>query len=698
MIIAALLFCLFAGTACSSDEGEAQQEVNPNASTDDDDSDDSGDDDSDDSDSGSSSGDSFVEEDDDDSEDVTGVFDYSTLTALGHPRLLMTEDDFTDLTSKVTTSLRYSNKTLYKMHKLVIALADEYAAQTNSVTYTFDSSNKRILEQSRIALRRLFACSYAYRLTGTEKYLTRAVSDLETVCKFSDWNASKHFLDVGEMALGVAIAYDWLYYDLSYTDRVLAHQAMVDYALTPSTSHSFHNYMNNWNQVCNAGVVAAAIALYEKDKSISAQVIEKALQSNDAAMAFIYYPDGNYPEGYDYWGYGTGFEVILLQMLETAFGSMNSLDKNIGFSETAEYMLYMAGANGEVFPYADGGTSTEKPMLGMWWFAAKNSDPALLLNEWRLYDNGDYSDPDDDSNRLMPMVPCFLQKMDDSSALDDVSASTPSSNFWYGEGDTPVAMVHTGWNYDESDFYVGIKGGYAATNHGHQDAGSFVFDAYGVRWSSDLIRQSYTTVENALSSAGGNYSTMTQTSLRWDIYRQNNLAHSTISFETNDGSVTKVHDTDHLVDGVASIAATYDGSDGYYGAKLDMSEVVADAVASAYRTVKLEASTGDLYIIDEITAQSGFDAPMQWRMMTPATVTVSDGAITLTKSSQTMYLTASNESSVDITYTSWSASRPDEWTSRTWDLSNTGYTVAGYTATIPAGKTVTFTTKLSATN
>ena len=58
----------------------------------------------------------------------------------------------------------------------------------------------------------------------------------------------------------------------------------------------------------------------------------------------------------------------------------------------------------------------------------------------------------------------------------------------------PVALIRTGWNEGEG-FYVGIKGGTASANHAHMDAGSFVFEASGVRWAQDLGMQEYYSLE-----------------------------------------------------------------------------------------------------------------------------------------------------------------------------------------------------------
>ncbi|MDP5089184.1 MAG: DUF4962 domain-containing protein, partial [Saprospiraceae bacterium] len=52
--------------------------------------------------------------------------------------------------------------------------------------------------------------SLAFHLTSDPKYLDAAVSQMKTVCAFTDWNPS-HFLDVAEMTNGVAIGYDWHY-------------------------------------------------------------------------------------------------------------------------------------------------------------------------------------------------------------------------------------------------------------------------------------------------------------------------------------------------------------------------------------------------------------------------------------------------------------------------------------------------------
>ena len=226
--------------------------------------------------------------------------------------------------------------------------------------------------------------------------------------------------------------------------------------------------------------------------------------------------------------------------------------------------------------------------------------------------------------------------------------------------------------------------------------GSFVYESQGVRWSDDLKRPDYAGIENLTAAAGGSYWTMTQNSLRWDIFRMNNLSHSTLSFSNFDGSFSKRYVTDHDVSGKATLVARYT-DDASPGARMDLTPVYRGQARSVFRTLRIVGD--DLVITDEVTALEDSDARMMWRMLTPATVQSGSDAQTLSRNGKRLFLRAKSSSpSVAVSYTTWPAARPADWTARpaAWDDVNEGYTVAGYTATVPKGTTVTFTTTLSA--
>ena len=93
-------------------------------------------------------------------------------------------------------------------------------------------TGKRLLGVSREALKRFFYLSYTYRVHGGDAYARRAVDEMLAVCAFSDWNPS-HFLDVGEMAMAVAIGYDWLYGVLTPEERETIVKALKERPSTP---------------------------------------------------------------------------------------------------------------------------------------------------------------------------------------------------------------------------------------------------------------------------------------------------------------------------------------------------------------------------------------------------------------------------------------------------------------------------------
>lgn len=597
--------------------------------------------------------------------------DYTKLTSENHPRLLMNATDFTVLKDKISSN---TSENLTLLHNTIIGLCNSKGMSSSALTYKLDASNKRILDVSREALLRIFTCAYAYRTTGDSKYLTHAEADINAVCNFSDWNSKRHFLDVGEMATAVALGYDWLYNDLSETTRKKAADALLNFAFKPAQNKvwnlNFYTATNNWNQVCNGGLVCGALATYETHPEEAKAMIEKALESNKSALETMYSPDGNYPEGAGYWCYGTLYEVLMLSALDSALGGDDGLSEVAGFSKTAEYMLYMTGMNSKFFNYSDCASSSTAA-LPSWWFAQKYNNPSLLYNELKMLKNGEYTNCSE--NRLLPMIMAFANKID----VDNVKA--PSEKVWSGKGETPVVIVHTDWSYSDTDKYLGIKGGKAGTSHGHMDAGSFVYDAYGVRWSMDLGLQSYTTLETPLANLGGSLWDMSQKSMRWDVFRLNNLNHSTIS----------INDAKHLVDGEATLT-TVINSENEQGATFNLTKVVSDQAASAIRTVKI-VDDKDLVVIDEIKARTDKQAKVRWCMVTQAVPTVENDRIVLTSGSKVMYLTAIG--TVKPAYKTWNTTP-----THSYDQANPGTYMVGFEATVTANQTATFTTILTPKN
>ena len=113
---------------------------------------------------------------------------------------------------------RVSEKVFIQANKCVNTPPSEYVL-----------TGTRLLYVSRQVLQNLYSLSYAYRMSKMDLYLNRAISELNAVCAFKDWHPS-HYLDVGEMTMGVAIAYDWLYQYLPEETRLLVEKSIEEKA------------------------------------------------------------------------------------------------------------------------------------------------------------------------------------------------------------------------------------------------------------------------------------------------------------------------------------------------------------------------------------------------------------------------------------------------------------------------------------
>ncbi len=524
---------------------------------------------------------------------LTESFNYSKIAS--HPRILLNKEDELVLQKAISTIPEFK-----KIDAFITESSDKFITEAPLV---FEMKGKRLLAVSRKAFTRLYYLSYSYRITKDKKYLQRAEAELNAVCDFTSWNPS-HFLDVGEMCMGVAIAYDWLYQDLQEATKQKVRKAILELAFKPSYVKGqswFLEAHSNWNSVCNAGLVYGALAILEDEKTESIAIIERALKSNLLPMQ-VYAPDGNYPEGPGYWNYGTTFEVMLIAALESALGSDNGLSKSPGFMNTANYMQFAAGNSGSLFNYSDCG---EKQVAAatMFWFAEKTKNVSLISKEIELINEGIYTIAESsDSERILPNALIFGRNLNLSKA------DLPTQKIYVGHGTTPVALVRTDWKGSNGK-YLGIKGGSANDGHSHMDQGTFVYDIDGIRWASDFGLQSYITLE----SKGVDIWKSEQDAERWDVFKYNNFNHNTLS----------INNQKHNAKGKASITESFEKNK-ELGAKFDLTEVLNlnNEVKSATRKAVIVDNS---YLkIEDFIETNGKPVDLRWNMVTRATTNIVD--------------------------------------------------------------------------
>ena len=216
-------------------------------------------------------------------------------------------------------------------------------------------TGRRLLHVSREMLYRMGILGIIYTVDEDDEILSRINDELLAICNFSDWNPS-HYLDVAEMSLALALAVDWVGSELPSETVGLVKENLINKGILPSYNKKGNvgwiSNNNNWNQVCHAGMIAASIVIAEDDPELAAKTIHRALEGIPNALE-EYGPDGVYPEGSTYWGYGTSFSVMTSSMLQTAFGKDFGIAEYPAILESADFRLLANTPSGMYYNYAD---------------------------------------------------------------------------------------------------------------------------------------------------------------------------------------------------------------------------------------------------------------------------------------------------------------------------------------------------------
>ena len=371
----------------------------------------------------------------------------------------------------------------------------------------------RLLFVSRHMLERMTVLCMVYRIGKNPEILKRINKEVIAVCEFEDWNP-QHFLDIAEMSLAVSIAVDWVGKWLPKETVQLAKTSLIEKALIPSYNESgtrmfWINSTNNWNAVCHGGMIASSLVIADENPELAAKTISRALDKLPGSLS-EYAPDGIYPEGPTYWGYGTSYSVVASNVLTTSLGSDFGISKSPGFMESASFLLNVTAPSGDFFNYADSGDKKggSQSVLTTW-FAAKTGDGLY-------FDKAFFENPVA-AGRFAGVALIWLSEFEQNK-----KSIIPMN--WHGNGKNPVA-VFRGEGENTNDFFLAVKGGKAELSHGNMDAGTFVFDLNGVRWILDPGNQSY----YPLNRIGFNLSGHCQDCPRWTLLTKKNMGHSTVT-------------------------------------------------------------------------------------------------------------------------------------------------------------------------
>jgi len=369
----------------------------------------------------------------------------------------------------------------------------------------------RLRMQTRRVLDRVSTLALMYRVTSRDSYLRRAVAELRAAANFRDWNPGV-FADTAEMAHAFALGYDWLYNGLSPEERGWIRDAIVSKALDQAIplyqrEAAWTRDHLNANIVCNSGIGLAALAIAGDEPPIAqpaitnkcSQVLRYAFESIPHGLS-TYGVEGSWPEGAVYWESVTRYASAFFAALQTALGNDYGLSAFHGVDRAGRYRIHITGPSGKVFNFGDSGDEIGGSPE-MYWMAKRFAMPPYAWSEQKILERGARPDAYD------------LAWFDPGvKSPQQAVPAWPLDAIFRG---VDVACFRSAWD-DPNALYLAVKGGDNKGPHTHLDLGSFVMDAGGVRWASDLGADDYD-LPGYLSGRQ-----------RWTYYRTRTESHNTL--------------------------------------------------------------------------------------------------------------------------------------------------------------------------
>lgn len=547
-----------------------------------------------------------------------------------HPRLLFTAAD-----EKRIKRLAGENEQLAGLIRLVTKSAERILSEPE-VKLAIPPKSKRhfyLLSTSRVCLGRVTTLAMAFRLTKDRRFFERARREMLAAASFWTWNP-KHFLDVAELSCALGIGYDWLYDELSKEDRATIRRAIVEKALKPSLRH-YHRKnrrlfwekgKNNWNLVCNGGLLIGALAVAEDEPKLSREIVSRALTSVSYGMS-CYVPDGAWPEGPGYWNYGSVYNALFHSALETSLGDLKIYrDEMKAFGKSGSFIMHMIGPNRVPFTYADCGSGKWSISPAMFYLARRYNKPAFAWFEWKNLrrmipppnakpvkkkpgKKVSYGRRYHSQIRLLAMAVAWF----DERCTDFVPDKLPLAAVFRGRQD--IVAMRSSWT-DTNALFVGFKGGHNQTSHGHMDIGSFVLDADGVRWAIDLGADHYRLP---------GYSNKTDGGPGWRYYRRSVKSHNTLVIG---GKLQLAADSESNV-------VAFHSSPTRSHAVVDMSKPYRRQAKKLLRGVAM-FDRQSVLVQDEITSPE--NSEIRWAMVTRAKIKIESQRAVLTQDGKTLHV------------------------------------------------------------
>lgn len=376
----------------------------------------------------------------------------------------------------------------------------------------------------------------SYEDDDYKKYPERIKKIMEMSFSFEDWNPS-HFLGTAMMAYSMGVAYDWTYDYLSEEERESYGDKIIELGIKEGNKYltsvtSQERFESNWCAVSFSGISVAAMAVYESNPYLCAKQIANTSRFLPVFMN-KFSPDGALSEGTGYWMLSLRYISYLLSSMDYCLNEDYGMMDVKGFEESWFFGINIMGkdstdltkVNSYNYGDANGSKMSQSALL---WFAeekAKKLGTDGYIGQTNLFtwyinqytDRDNYSVADVQDILWYPLLMSRYQdkllgadKVTESDLnswgidYDKLYANTEpitkkaltehnlmSDRIVYGRGGKVNIVTSRQSILDRYGTYFALKDTNVKSCHRDADAGSFIFDALGVRWAVDLGKTTY---------------------------------------------------------------------------------------------------------------------------------------------------------------------------------------------------------------
>lgn len=394
----------------------------------------------------------------------------ATLPLPSHPRILLNSS----VVERARILLAIGDSKALSMYASLLSSAN---AALNFPVYVCPSTGAAEGDARGIQ-QRIASTAGAFLLTNDPIYSARAIQEMEGAAACSNWNPP-YFLATAEMTQAFAIGYDWLYSVLTPAQKSTIGGAITNLGLLPGLSlYPTNNFWpantgSNWTAVCNGGLLNGALAVFDEQPAIAAQILPYA-KKGLAAVSKMYGPDGGWIEGPGYYDYASKYFMYSIASLMTSLGDDWGLASTPGLSETAYFAMYVNSHNGS-FNYADNNSEQSNGSFMM-----------FLARQFNLPMAASYQIPNEINPHALDYSGILGTFWYDPGCVDSTTKIS-TDRLFQGIG---TSFFRASW-IDPNAFAIGFKGGSNDASHAHMDLGHFIFDALGHRWAIDYGDDDY---------------------------------------------------------------------------------------------------------------------------------------------------------------------------------------------------------------